>query len=248
MKALSKRAQQVTGSMTLEIDAKAKAMKAAGVDVISFGAGEPDYPTPAHICAAAEEAMAKGQTKYTPAGGTAQLKEAVCRKLLRRNGLTYRPEQIVITNGAKQALHNAFCMLLDEGDQVILPAPCWVSYTELIRMSGGEPVLVPRRREDGFRLDVNAVERAVTEKTKAILINNPDNPCGQVLEEDTLRALAAIAEKYDLYLIADEIYEEFMYDGLQAPALPSISEDAYNRTILVNGLSKSYSMTGWRVG
>ncbi|MFR5869819.1 MAG: aminotransferase class I/II-fold pyridoxal phosphate-dependent enzyme, partial [Acutalibacteraceae bacterium] len=178
---LSKRAAQVAGSLTLAIDAKAKAMKSQGVDVVSYGAGEPDFDTPLPICQAAIRAIEQGQTRYTPARGTLELRRAICEKLARRNNLTYTPDEIVVTNGAKQALHDAFSAILEEDDEVILMTPCWVSYPELIRMAGGIPVLVERNKEDGFALDLQALESAVTEKTKAIVINSPDNPCGGVL-------------------------------------------------------------------
>ena len=210
---LSKRAAQVAGSLTLAIDAKAKAMKSQGVDVVSYGAGEPDFDTPLPICQAAIRAIEQGQTRYTPARGTLELRRAICEKLARRNNLTYTPDEIVVTNGAKQALHDAFSAILEEDDEVILMTPCWVSYPELIRMAGGIPVLVERNKEDGFALDLQALESAVTEKTKAIVINSPDNPCGGVLSNEEVKALADLIIKHDLIAISDEIYEEFIYEG-----------------------------------
>ncbi len=248
MKELSARAQKVTGSVTLEIDAKAKAMKSAGRDIISFGAGEPDFDTPAHIVEAGVKAMRGGQTRYTPASGTPAVRQAVCDKLKNRNGLVYTPNQIVVTNGAKQALCNAFFALLNPGDEAVLLTPCWVSYAELIQMAGGTPVLVQRDKQNGFALDINALESAITDKTKFILINSPDNPCGNVMTEQELRQIADLAKKYDLYIVSDEIYEEFIYNGVLPKSIASFDSDSYNRTILINGVSKTFAMTGWRLG
>jgi aspartate aminotransferase len=240
--------QQVTGSVTLDIDAKAKAMKSAGCDIVSFGAGEPDFDTPAHIVEAGVRAMRGGETRYTPASGTQALKTAVCDKLMRRNGLRYAQNQIVVSNGAKQALGNACFALLSDGDEAILITPCWVSYAELIKMAGGVPVLVQRDRNKGFALDLGALEDAVSDRTKLIMLNSPDNPCGNVFTREEIEGVAHIAKKHDLYIVSDEIYEDFIYDCEQVPSIASLSEDAYNRTILVNGVSKTYAMTGWRLG
>ena len=245
---LSKKAAQVAGSLTLAIDAKAKAMKSQGVDVVSYGAGEPDFDTPLPICQAAIRAIEQGQTRYTPARGTLELRRAICEKLARRNNLTYTPDEIVVTNGAKQALHDAFSAILEEDDEVILMTPCWVSYPELIRMAGGIPVLVERNKEDGFALDLQALESAVTEKTKAIVINSPDNPCGGVLSNEEVKALADLIIKHDLIAISDEIYEEFIYEGEAPISLAAARPEMKERTVLVNGVSKTYAMTGWRVG
>ena len=245
---VSKRAAQVAGSLTLAIDGKAKTMKQQGIDVVSFGAGEPDFDTPLPIRQAAVRAMEQGQTRYTPARGTLALRQAICEKLERRNHLSYTPEEIVVTNGAKQALHDAFCTVLEEDDEVILMTPCWVSYTELIRMAGGVPVLVERRQEDGFALDIEALELAVTEKTRAILVNSPDNPCGGVFAREELEALADLAIRHDLIVISDEIYEEFIYEGEKPPSIAAVRPEMKERTVLINGVSKSYAMTGWRIG
>lgn len=245
---VSKRAAQVAGSLTLAIDGKAKTMKQQGIDVVSFGAGEPDFDTPLPIRQAAVRAMEQGQTRYTPARGTLALRQAICEKLKRRNHLSYTPEEIVVTNGAKQALHDAFCTVLEEDDEVILMTPCWVSYTELIRMAGGVPVLVERRQEDGFALDIEALELAVTEKTRAILVNSPDNPCGGVFTRGELEALADLAIRHDLIVISDEIYEEFIYEGEKPPSMAAVRPEMKERTVLINGVSKSYAMTGWRIG
>ena len=245
---LSNRVQRVTGSLTLAIDGKAKQMKSQGIDVISFGAGEPDFDTPAHIRAAAQAAMDGGQTRYTPASGTLALRQAVCDKLQRRNGLTYTPSQIVMTNGAKQALCNTFFALLNEGDEAILLAPCWVSYPELIQMAGGVPVVVHRQKRDGFRLNLETLAAAMSEKTKLIVLNTPDNPCGGILTEQELQAIYALARAHDCYIVADEIYEEFVYEGKAPNSTATLGEDAQARTVIVNGVSKTYAMTGWRVG
>ena len=245
---LSNRVQRVTGSLTLAIDGKAKQMKSQGIDVISFGAGEPDFDTPAHIRAAAQAAMDGGQTRYTPASGTLALRQAVCDKLQRRNGLTYTPSQIVMTNGAKQALCNTFFALLNEGDEAILLAPCWVSYPELIQMAGGVPVVVHRQKRDGFRLNLETLAAAMSEKTKLIVLNTPDNPCGGILTEQELQAIYALARAHDCYIVADEIYEEFVYEGKAPNSIATLGEDAQARTVIVNGVSKTYAMTGWRVG
>lgn len=245
---LSKKAAQVAGSLTLAIDAKAKAMKSQGVDVVSYGAGEPDFDTPLPICQAAIRAIEQGQTRYTPARGTLELRRAICEKLARRNNLTYTPDEIVVTNGAKQALHDAFSAILEENDEVILMTPCWVSYPELIRMAGGIPVLVERNKEDGFALDLQALESAITEKTKAIVVNSPDNPCGGVLSNEEVKALADLIIKHDLIAISDEIYEEFIYEGETPISLAAARPEMKERTVLVNGVSKTYAMTGWRIG
>ncbi len=248
MKELSCRMRQVTGSVTLSIDAKAKEMKRAGANVISFGAGEPDFDTPPHIIEAGIRAMREGQTRYTPARGTLALRQTISEKFMRRNGLDYSPAQIVVTNGAKQALCNTFFALLNPGDEAILLAPCWVSYAELVRMAGGEPKLVQRKREDGFQLNLDDLDRAVTDRTRFIMLNTPDNPCGNVITKQELMMIAEFAKKHDLYIVSDEIYEDFVYDGKAPDSIATLSEDAYRRTILINGVSKSYAMTGWRLG
>ena len=245
---ISRRAQAVTGSLTLAIDAKAKAMVTQGVDVIGFGVGEPDFNTPAHIVAAAKEAMDRGETRYTPSSGTLALRKAVCEKLQRRNGLSYTPSQVVISNGAKHALHNALCAILEEGDEVLIVPPCWVSYPEMVKMAGGVPVYVETDADDRYALHLSAVEQALSPRTRAILLNSPCNPTGEVIPWETLAGIADIARERDLWIISDEIYEEFAYDGGLPPSIATHSEDAKERTILVNGVSKTYAMTGWRIG
>lgn len=245
---ISRRAQAVTGSLTLAIDAKAKAMVAQGVDVIGFGVGEPDFDTPAHIIDAAKAAMDRGETRYTPSSGTLALRKAVCDKLQRRNGLCYEPGQVVISNGAKHALHNALCTILEEGDEVLIVPPAWVSYPEMVKMAGGVPVYVETSADDHYALHLDAVRKALSPRTRAIMLNSPCNPTGEVIPWETLAGIAEIARERDLWIISDEIYEEFAYDGGLPPSIATHSEDAKERTILVNGVSKTYAMTGWRIG
>lgn len=245
---ISKRCAAVKGSLTLAIDTKAKAMKAAGEDVIGFGAGEPDFDTPAHIRDAAKRAMDEGKTRYTPTPGEPALQKAICDKLLRDNGLTYEPSQIVVSNGAKQSLFNSFQALLNPGDEVLIPAPCWVSYPELIKMAGGVPVPVMGQPQNRFKTTAAELEKAITPHTKVILLNSPNNPNGYVYTREELAAIGAMLVKYDLYAVSDEIYEFLVYGGAEHISIASVSEEVKARTIVINGMSKAYAMTGWRVG
>ena len=245
---VSNKALGIAPSVTLEIDAKAKKMKADGLDVVGFGAGEPDFNTPRHVIEAAVKAMDEGKTRYTPASGTIELRRAICDKLLRDNGLSYTPDQIVVSNGAKHSLFNAFQAILNPGDEVLLPAPYWVSYYEQIKMADGVPVPVMSTQEEGFVVSFEALDAAVTPKTKALLLNSPSNPTGRVYTKEQLQAVADIALKHDLYIISDEIYESLVYDGTRHISIASLSPEIQERTILVNGLSKAYAMTGWRIG
>lgn len=245
---VSNKALGIAPSVTLEIDAKAKKMKADGLDVVGFGAGEPDFNTPRHVIEAAVKAMDEGKTRYTPASGTIELRRAICDKLLRDNGLSYTPDQIVVSNGAKHSLFNAFQAILNPGDEVLLPAPYWVSYYEQIKMADGVPVPVMSTQEEGFVVSFEALDAAVTPKTKALLLNSPSNPTGMVYTKEQLQAVADIALKHDLYIISDEIYESLVYDGTRHISIASLSPKIQERTILVNGLSKAYAMTGWRIG
>lgn len=245
---LSRRCAGIAPSATLSIDARAKALKARGVPVVGFGAGEPDLSTPEFICEAARRAIALGHTRYTPVGGTLALRRAVCGKLLRDNGLPYTPEEIIITNGAKHALFGAFSALLDPGDEVLLPSPCWISYPEMIRMAGGVPVFVPAREADGYLPDPADLAARVTLRTKAILVNSPANPTGCVYPEALLREIAALAIRRQLYIISDEIYEKLVYGGARHVSIAKVSEEARAQTMVINGLSKTFAMTGWRVG
>ena len=245
---LSRKALQVSASPTLAIDAKFKAMKAEGIDVIGFGCGEPDFDTPDNIKAAAIKAIEEGQTKYTPASGTLALKQAVCDKLKRDNGLDYKPSNIVVSNGAKHSLLNAFNAIINPGDEIIVPAPYWVSYTEMIKMADGVPVIIETKEEDDFKFTAQQLRDAITPKTKALVLNSPSNPTGMLYGEAELREIAEIAVENDIFVVADEIYEKLIYDGKQHVSIASFNEEIKDRTIIINGVSKSYAMTGWRIG
>ena len=245
---LSKKANSISPSITLEITGKANELKAKGVNVMSFAAGEPDFNTPRNIIEAAIKAMDDGYTKYTKTSGIVELRKAICKKLHQENNLNYSEEQIVVSTGAKQCLANTFLAILNKGDEVILQNPCWVSYTELIKLADGVPVIVNCDENDGYKLSAKNIEKAVTSKTKAILLNSPHNPTGIVYKKNELEEIAQIAKKYNLIIISDEIYEKLIYDGEEHVSIASLSEDAYERTIVINGLSKTYAMTGWRVG
>ncbi len=245
---LSQRALNVVGSLTLKIDSLAKQMKADGKDVIGFGAGEPDFGTPAYIVEAGKKALDDGMTRYTPASGMMNLKEAICKKLLEDNGLSYVPKNIVVSNGAKHSLYNIFQAIIDSGDEVIIPAPYWVSYPEMVKLCGGVPVFVKTHEKDGFIARAEEIEKMVTKNTKAILINSPSNPCGGVYGKDELEKIAEIAKKNELYIISDEIYEKLIYNGKEHISIASLDEETKNLTIVVNGFSKAYAMTGWRLG
>lgn len=245
---LSRKALQVSASPTLAIDAKFKAMKAEGIDVIGFGCGEPDFDTPDNIKAAAIKAIEEGQTKYTPASGTLALKQAICDKLKRDNGLDYKPSNIVVSNGAKHSLLNAFNAIINPGDEIIVPAPYWVSYTEMIKMADGVPVIIETKEEDDFKFTAQQLRDAITPKTKALVLNSPSNPTGMLYGEAELREIAEIAVENDIFVVADEIYEKLIYDGKQHVSIASFNEEIKDRTIIINGVSKSYAMTGWRIG
>ena len=245
---LSRKAQRIEASVTLAITAKAKEMKENGIDVISFGAGEPDFNTPANIINAAIKAMEEGNTKYTNVNGILPLREAICKKFKEDNGLIYKPSQIVVSTGAKQSLANAFLAILNPGDEVIVPNPYWVSYPELIRLADGKPVFVESNETSSYKFTKENLEKVVTEKTKAIILNTPNNPTGTIYNKEELIEIAEFAKKYDLIIISDEMYEKLLYDGEKHISIASVSDDAYERTIVINGLSKSYAMTGWRLG
>lgn len=245
---LSRKALQVSASPTLAIDAKFKAMKADGIDVIGFGCGEPDFDTPDNIKEAAIAAIKEGQTKYTPASGTLALKKAICEKLKRDNGLDYTPANIVVSNGAKHSLMNAFDAIINPGDEIIVPAPYWVSYTEMIKMADGVPVIIETKEEDGFEFTPEQLKAAITPKTKALVLNSPSNPTGMLYEEEKLRKIAEIIVEHDLFVVSDEIYENLIYDGNKHVSIASFNDEIKDRTIIINGVSKSYAMTGWRIG
>ena len=245
---LSRKAQRIEASVTLAITAKAKEMKEDGIDVISFGAGEPDFNTPQNIINAAIKAMEEGNTKYTNVNGILPLREAICKKFNEDNGLIYKPSQIVVSTGAKQSLANAFLAILNPGDEVIVPNPYWVSYPELIKLADGKPVFVESNETSSYKFTKENLEKVVTEKTKAIILNTPNNPTGTIYNKEELIEIAEFAKKYDLIIISDEMYEKLLYDGEKHISIASVSDDAYERTIVINGLSKSYAMTGWRLG
>lgn len=246
-KRLSDKYQSIEPSVTLKIVGKAKAMIAAGEDVISFSAGEPDFKTPQKIREAAIEAINEGRTGYTAATGMPELKAAIIRKLKRDHNLDYEMNEILVSNGAKHSLFNVLQAICNEGDEVIIPSPYWVSYPEMVRMAGATPVYAVLNPKEGFAYDMSALEGLVTDKTKAILINSPNNPTGAVYNRETLQQLADIAVKHDLFIISDEIYEKLTYEG-EHVSVASLSEEIKSRTILINGLSKAYAMTGWRIG
>ncbi|MGU9537967.1 pyridoxal phosphate-dependent aminotransferase [Clostridium tepidum] len=245
---LSNKSMNIEPSLTLEITAKAKKMKKEGIDVIGFGAGEPDFNTPENIQKAAIEAIEKGNTKYTAASGIIELKQAIVDKFKKDNGLNYETSEIIVSNGAKQCLSNLFQAILNEDDEVLIAKPYWVSYPELIKLYGGVPVFVDTKEENDFKYEIEELEKKITDKTKAIIINSPNNPTGTVYSKEDLNALALFAKKHDLLIISDEIYEMLMYEEEKYISIASLSEDAFKRTVVINGMSKSYSMTGWRIG
>ena len=245
---LSRKAVQISASPTLAIDSKFKAMKADGIDVVGFGCGEPDFDTPENIKNAAIAAINEGQTKYTPASGTLALKKAICEKLKRDNGLDYGTDCIVVSNGAKHSLINTFNAIINPGDEIIVPAPYWVSYTEMVKMADGVPVVIETKEEDDFKFTAKQLKDAITPKTKALVLNSPSNPTGMVYSEDELRAIAEVVVENDIFVIADEIYENLIYDGKKHVSIASFNEEIKKRTIIINGVSKSYAMTGWRIG
>ncbi|MDR3593959.1 pyridoxal phosphate-dependent aminotransferase [Clostridium sp.] len=245
---LSKKAGDITPSITLAITAKANELKSQGVDVVSFGAGEPDFNTPQNIIQAAINAMNNGKTKYTPAGGILELKQTICNKFKNDNNLEYKPSQIIISTGAKQCLANVFMAILNSGDEVLIPVPYWVSYPELVKLADGVPVFVETSNENNYKYTIADLERAVTDKTKAILINSPNNPTGTIYHEEELMEIANFAKEHDLLIVSDEIYEKLIYDGEKHISIAALNEDAYERTIVINGVSKTYAMTGWRLG
>jgi len=245
---LSSKAREINPSITLEITAKAKALREKGVNVVSFSAGEPDFNTPENIIDAAICAMKEGKTKYTPTSGILELRKAICTKFKNDNELIYEVNQIVVSTGAKQSLANAFLAILNKGDEVIIPTPYWVSYPELIKLADGVPIYVNNIEENDYKYRIEDLRKVVTNKTKAILLNSPNNPTGSIYSKEELIEIAEFAKENDLIIISDEIYEKLIYDNNKHISIASISEDAYKRTIVINGLSKSYAMTGWRVG
>lgn len=248
MKELSRIALSIQPSSTMAIDAMYKQMKAEGQNVIGFAAGEPDFPTPDHIKEAAVQAIHDNYTKYTPASGAMELKQAVCDRMKADFGLDYKPNQVVVSSGAKHMAYLALRALVNPGDEVILPTPAWVSFYELIRMVGGVPVIIPTTEAESFKLSPEKLERAMTPRTKAIILNNPCNPTGMVYNAEQLRALTDVCVRHDIYIIADEIYSCLVYDGKPFTSIASLGEDVKERCVLLNGASKAYAMTGWRIG
>lgn len=244
---ISDKVKSISPSSTLAIDSKFKQMKAEGVDVVGFGTGEPDFDTPDYIKKAAVEAIAGGKTKYTPAAGTMELRRAICDKLKRENGLDYEPNQIVVTNGAKHALVNTFMAILNEGDEVIIPSPYWVSYPEMVKIADGVSVIIETKEEDEFKFTAKEFEDAITPKTRALVLNSPSNPTGMVYTEEELRSIAEVAVKHNIYVVADEIYEHLIYEGKHV-SIASFNDKIKDLTIIINGVSKTYAMTGWRIG
>lgn len=248
MKELSRIAESVQASTTMAIDSLFKQMKADGVDVIGFGAGEPDFNTPDEIKAAGIQAIEQNVTRYTPAAGTVELRQAVCDRIAADCGVQYKPNQVVATSGAKHAVYLALRALVNPGDEVILPAPYWVSYIELIRMVGGVPVVVTATEAEHFKLSKEKLAAAITPKTKALILNNPSNPTGMAYSREELEDIAQVCVANDVYVISDEIYYGLLYDGRKFTSFASLSREARELTILINGVSKSYAMTGWRIG
>ena len=245
---ISEKCRNIHPSVTLAIDARAKQLRAMGLDVIGFGAGEPDFDTPRYIKSAARDALDAGMTKYTPVAGTVELRTEIQQKLLRDNGLDYELADIIVSSGAKQCLFNALSAILDPGDEVLLPSPCWVSYPEMVRMAGGVPVMVKGDEANGFLVDADALRPHVTERTKALILNSPNNPSGSVYSRALLEGIAALAVEKQFYVISDEIYEKLIYDGEAHVSIASLGDEIRAQTIVVNGVSKSYAMTGWRIG
>lgn len=249
MSIIAKRLSAVKPSPTLAVTTKAKELKAQGVDVVDLGVGEPDFPTPKHICDAAKAALDRGETKYVPVAGTLAFRQAICGKLKRENNLDYTPDEITVNCGGKGTLYNLFIATVDEGDEVVIPAPYWVSYPDMVRLAGGTPVFVTGYEKNGFKITPDDLEKAITPKTKWFVLNSPSNPSGAAYSREELRALADVLARHEnVWIVSDEIYEHIVYDGFKSYSIAAVAPELKNRTLTVNGLSKSFSMTGWRVG
>ena len=248
MKPVSKIAEAVRASTTLAVDSLAKQMKADGLDVVGFGTGEPDFNTPDNINMAGIRAICDGKTKYTPAAGIIPLRKAIAQRLKEDCGVDYDYTQIVVASGAKHSVYIALAAITNPGDEIIIPAPFWVSYYEMVRMVGGTPVIVEAGEEQNFKITAQQLEAAITDKPKCLMLNNPSNPTGMIYSAEELRAIADVCVKHDLYILADEIYYQLIYDGIEFTSIASLGEEVKERTLLINGVSKSYAMTGWRVG
>lgn len=245
---LASRLAHITPSLTLAIDSKAKALLAQGVNVCSFAAGEPDFETPAHIKEAASQALAANFTHYTPSAGIPELREALSHKFKTENHLDYAPSEIIVSNGAKQSCFNAIMACVGEGDEVIIPAPYWLSYPEMVRLAGAEPIIVPTTAENNWKMTAEDFENAMSPRTKMIIINSPGNPTGAVYTKEELRALVEVAADEEILILSDEIYEHLIYDDAKHISVASLTPEARDLTITVNGFSKAYAMTGWRLG
>jgi aspartate aminotransferase len=245
---LAARVGEVSPSITLAIAAKAKAMKAEGIDVCSLSTGEPDFDTPEHVKAAAKQALDEGKTKYGPVAGEPQLKAAIARKLRDDNNLNYQPENIIVTNGGKHSLYNLMMALIEPGEEVIIPAPYWLSYPEMVKLASGKPVIVRTDASTGYKITPEQLSRAITPKTKLFVLNSPSNPTGMVYTPAEIKALAEVIVDRDILVVADEIYEKIIYDGAQHVSIGSLGKEIFDRTLISSGFAKAYSMTGWRVG
>ncbi len=245
---LSRRATAIAPSATLAIDTRAKQLRKDGIDVVGFGVGEPDFDTPEYIRDAGKFAIDAGYTRYTPVAGTMDLREHICEKFLRDNALSYDPDEVIVSGGAKQSLYTALSVLLNPGDEVLILAPYWVSYPEMVQIAGGVPVFVPGLEENGFIVTAEEMRPYVTERTKALIINSPNNPNGCVWSREQLADIAALAVEKGFYVISDEIYERLLYDGMEHVSIASLGEEIKKQTVVVNGVSKTYAMTGWRIG
>jgi aspartate aminotransferase len=234
--------------MTLAIDAKAKAMRAEGIDICSFSAGEPDFDTPEHIKAAAKLALDQGKTRYGAAAGELRLRQTIARKLQTENALPYAVENIMVTNGGKHSLFNLMLAMLESGDEAIIPAPYWLSYPEMVKLAGGTPVIVDTDAQNGFKITPEQLRSAITPQTRLFVLNSPSNPTGMVYTPEEIRALAEVVEQHDIYVVSDEIYEKLLYDGAEHLSIGAVSPESFARTIVSSGFAKAYSMTGWRIG
>ena len=245
---LATRVSQVTPSLTLAIAAKAKAMKADGIDVCSFSAGEPDFDTPQHIKEAAKQALDQGKTKYGPAAGEPKLRSAIAQKLQTDNSLCYAAENVIVTNGGKQSLFDLMLALIDLGDEVIIPAPYWLSYPEMVKLAGGVPVILSTDIQSGFKITPDQLRQAITPRTKLFILNSPSNPTGMVYTPDEIRAIAQVVVEQNIWVVSDEIYEKILYNGAEHLSIGAAGPEIYERTLVSSGFAKAYSMTGWRVG
>ena len=245
---ISKKVKEISPSLTLENSAKAKKMKSEGISVVGFTAGELDFDTPKYIKEGAQKAILAGFTKYTPASGTLSLRNAICDKLKKDNGLEYCADQIVVSSGAKTSLYLALSTLINEGDEVIIPSPYWLTYPELVGLVGGKSVFLDAKKENGYKITSKELEEVITEKTKCLILNTPCNPTGAVYKESELRAIAEVVERKGLYVISDEIYEKLRYDGERNFSIAEVNSYMKEHTVIINGVSKTYSMTGWRIG